>query len=81
MRTLARLLYSAEIHDESKKPIDVIRDVPRHSFSHELFRFADEVVNDDVALSGMQFFFLTRKLILAVRMQWPESHWLQNNIW
>ncbi len=29
-------------------------------------RFCDEVTTDTVALSGMKFFFLTRKLVLSV---------------
>lgn len=65
-RTLAVSLYSAEINDESKKPIHVLRDVPRKSYCREVFRFSAEVVNDEIALSGMKFFFLTRKLILTV---------------
>lgn len=29
-------------------------------------RFCEEVTTDTVALSGMQFFYLTRKLVLSV---------------
>lgn len=65
-RTLALALYTAKITDESKKPIDVIRDVPRQSYTKELTRFTEEIVNSEIALSGMQFFFMTRKLILSV---------------
>lgn len=65
-RTLAVSLYSAEIHDESKKPIEVLRAVPTQSYCTEVRRFSEQVVNDTIALSGMRFFFLTRKLILSV---------------
>lgn len=65
-RTLALSLYAASIHDESKKPIDVLRAVPHYSWCTEVRRFGEEVVNNTVALSGMRFFFLTRKLILSV---------------
>lgn len=59
-------LYSADIHDESKKPIQVFRAVPREAWCLEVKRFSDEVTNDTVALSGMKFFYLTRKLVLSV---------------
>lgn len=65
-RTLAVSLYSSSIHDESKKPIYVLRAVPNHSWCVEVRRFCEQVVNDTVALTGMRFFFLTRKLILTV---------------
>ncbi|XP_055326852.1 gustatory receptor for sugar taste 64f-like [Sitodiplosis mosellana] len=65
-RTVAVSLYSSQIHDESKKPIIVLRSVPNHSWGIEVRRFCEQVVNDTVALTGMRFFFLTRKLILTV---------------
>ena len=68
-RTLAVSLYASYIHDESKKPINILRAIPRHSWCKEAYRFSEEVVNDTVALSGMKFFFLTRRLILTVRSE------------
>lgn len=66
-RTVAVSLFASYIHDESKKPIHVLRAIPRYSWCKEAFRFSEEVVNETVALSGLKFFFLTRKLILTVR--------------
>lgn len=65
-RTLAVSLYSSEIHNESKKPIEVLRAVPTDSWSIEVRRFSEHVVNETIALTGMRFFFLTRKLILII---------------
>lgn len=65
-RTLAVSLYSAEINDESKKPLDVFRAVSRDDWGTEVKRFNEEVANDTIALSGNKFFFLTRKLVLSV---------------
>lgn len=65
-RTLAVSLYSAEVYDESKKPITVLRSVPHDSWCSEVQRFLEEVVNGNVALSGMRFFYLTRRHILNV---------------
>lgn len=57
-------MYSSEIYDESKKPIDILRAAPH--WCTEVRRFSEHVVNDTIALSGMRFFYLTRKLILSV---------------
>lgn len=65
-RTLAVSLYSASINDESKKPLEVFRAVSRHEWGVEVKRFNEEVANDMIALSGMKFFYLTRKLVLSV---------------
>lgn len=65
-RTLAVTLYSASINDESKKPLEVFRAVSRQDWCIEVKRFNEEVANDTVALTGMKFFQLTRKLVLSV---------------
>lgn len=63
-RTLALSLYSSEIHDQSKKPVEFLRAVP--VWCIEVKRFSEHVVNDTIALTGMRFFYMTRKLILSV---------------
>lgn len=66
IRTIALSLFAADIHDQSKKPIQVFRKVPTNSWCLEVQRFSDEVINNTIALSGMRFFYLTRRLILSV---------------
>lgn len=66
IRTTAFLLCSTSIHDESKNPIKVLRGVTRYSWCTEVERFIEEVVHGTISLTGMRFFFLTRKLILSV---------------
>ncbi|KAG4070182.1 hypothetical protein HA402_003872 [Bradysia odoriphaga] len=65
-RTLAVTLYSAEINDQSKEPLKVIRNVSREAWCLEIKRFSNEITRDTVALSGMKFFFLTRGVVLSV---------------
>lgn len=65
-RTLAVSLYTANINDESKRPLEVFRAVSRSGWCNEVKRFNEEVAYDDVALSGMKFFNLTRQLVLSV---------------
>lgn len=66
MRTFAVSLLAAHIDEESQKPIRFLRTVPSNMWNEETKRFFADVVCKRVALSGMQFFFLTRKLILSV---------------
>lgn len=67
-RTLAVILYSAEINDESKEPLKVIRNVPRDIWCLEIKRFSTEISRDTVALTGMNFFFLTRRVVMGVSL-------------
>lgn len=66
MRAFGVSILAAYIHDESREPINILRSVPSNSWNKETERFFGEVTCRTVALSGMEFFFLTRKLILSV---------------
>lgn len=66
LRTCAVLFSLASINDESKKPIGILRAVPSYQWNSEIERFLNDVISDDIALSGMRFFFITRKLVLSV---------------
>lgn len=59
-------LCAGKIHDASQRPIQYIRKVPTAEWCTELERFADQVATEKIALSGMKFFFMTRKLLLGV---------------
>ncbi|XP_030373432.1 gustatory receptor for sugar taste 64f [Scaptodrosophila lebanonensis] len=65
-RTLAVSLYSASVNDESRRTLRYLRCVPKESWCPEVKRFTEEVNSDFVALTGMKFFNLTRKLVLSV---------------
>lgn len=67
LRTLAMLFCAASVHDASRRPAAVLRNVPCSSWTVEVQRFAAQCATGDVvALSGKRFFYLTRSLILAV---------------
>lgn len=66
------------VNDESKKPIKILRNVPSHCWNTETKRFLDEAYNDIIALSGMRFFFITRKLILSVSIKYELSNYYIN---
>ncbi|KAH8338228.1 hypothetical protein KR067_005883 [Drosophila pandora] len=65
-RTLILSLYSSSINDESKRPLSIFRLVPREYWCDELKRFSEEVHMDNVALTGMKFFRLTRGVVISV---------------
>ncbi|KAH8297670.1 hypothetical protein KR054_005206 [Drosophila jambulina] len=68
-RTLILSLYSSSINDESKRPLLIFRLVPREYWCDELKRFSEEVHLDNVALTGLKFFRLTRGVVISVCKQ------------
>lgn len=72
IRTLIVSLSASVIHDESRKPVAVLRAIPSESWSIEAQRFLEEVVNHTVALTGLKFFNLTRHMILRVGFKGPN---------
>lgn len=65
-RTLAVCWFASQINDESKKPLQVLRSIHSDYYDVTMKRFTEQLVTEKVALSGMNFFYLTRKLILSV---------------
>ena len=65
-RTSAMFLASASINDESIKPLAVFRTIPSEGWTHDVQRFCNQIQNDGVALSGKNFFFLTRGIIISI---------------
>lgn len=65
-RTLAVCWFASQIDDESKKPLHILRSVHSDYFDMTMKRFTEQLITGRVSLSGMNFFYLTRKLILSV---------------
>ncbi|XP_023290777.1 gustatory receptor 5a for trehalose [Orussus abietinus] len=65
-RTAAMSLFAAAVHDESLLPAPVLYGVSSSSYSSEVLRFLLQVTTDNIALSGMKFFSITRSLVLTV---------------
>lgn len=66
MRTLGVSLLAARVNDESKEPIWILRSLSATSWKTESKRLYNEVINNNVALSGKEFFYVTRRLILSM---------------
>ncbi|XP_011340011.1 gustatory receptor for sugar taste 64f isoform X2 [Ooceraea biroi] len=65
-RTAAVSLYAASVHDESLLPAPILYSVSGSSYSNEVSRFLTQVTTDNISLTGMKFFSVTRSLVLTV---------------
>lgn len=66
LRTFGLLVFTAEINEQSRRPLRVFWSVPREGWCLEVKRFNSEVSRDTVALTAMDFFKFTRKLLPTV---------------
>lgn len=65
-RTVVISLCAAEIQDQAKRPLYVLRKIKSDYWSEELRRFTEEISNAKVGLSGKKLFFINRSLLLSV---------------
>ncbi|XP_026764715.2 gustatory receptor for sugar taste 64f-like [Galleria mellonella] len=65
-RSVAVSLIAAQVNTASEVPVPVLYDVPSPAYCVEVQRFIDQVNGDNVALSGLKFFSVTRSLLLSV---------------
>ncbi|XP_053601819.1 gustatory receptor for sugar taste 64f isoform X2 [Plodia interpunctella] len=65
-RSVAVSLIASQVNSASTVPAPVLYDVPSPVYCVEVQRFLDQVNGDTVALSGLQFFNVTRGLLLTV---------------
>ncbi|XP_026278049.2 gustatory receptor for sugar taste 64f-like [Frankliniella occidentalis] len=66
VRTVIISLQAADVYLESQKPRPVLFSVPSPSFCREVQRFLLQVNTDNVALTGCDFFSVTRSFMLTV---------------
>ncbi|XP_054085608.1 gustatory receptor 5a for trehalose-like [Zeugodacus cucurbitae] len=65
-RTLAVSLYLSEVNERAREPLGIIKEVPKEGYYEEVDRFGHEIAVDTVALTGLQYFNVTRGLVLTV---------------
>lgn len=66
VRAMTVLKYAAGIACAAKRPLKVLRQIPTEFWNDELQRLFDLMSHDVVALSGGDFFTLTKSLFLVV---------------
>ncbi|XP_028178845.1 gustatory receptor for sugar taste 64f-like [Ostrinia furnacalis] len=65
-RFLAVSMVAASVNTASKAPGPILYGVPAHAYCNEVQRFIEQVHGGNVALSGLQFFYVTKGLVLTV---------------
>ncbi|EDV50844.1 gustatory receptor for sugar taste 64a [Drosophila erecta] len=65
-RTAFVFLTAADINEESKRGLGVLRRVPSCSWCVEVERLIFQMTTQTVALSGKKFYFLTRRLLFGM---------------
>lgn len=65
-RILLTMYLAGSINELARRPARTLSNVPTGGWSTEVQRFSDQLIGDVVALSGHRFFYMTRRLMLAV---------------
>ncbi|XP_063634424.1 gustatory receptor for sugar taste 64b-like [Cydia splendana] len=65
-RYLCVSLIAARVHTTSQSLAPALYDVPSTVYNVEVQRLLDQVHHDTLALSGLQFFYVTKSLVLTV---------------
>ncbi|OWR43946.1 putative chemosensory receptor 1 [Danaus plexippus plexippus] len=66
VRSLALSLIAARVHTVSRQPVYTLYELPSADYGIEVQRFIDQIHGDTVALTGLQFFKVTRGIALAI---------------
>jgi len=59
-------LVTASVNDESVKPLAVFRTIPNIGWSEQLQRLCSQIQHNNSVLSGKNFFFLNRGIIVTI---------------
>lgn len=65
-KTTVTLLIASKINEESQKPIKLLRTIPTEGWFDSTQRFAYQLQNQCVALSGKKYFLITRGIIMSI---------------
>lgn len=72
-RSLSVLLFVSAVHERAREPLRLLHLVPPSGYLSEVQRLANELSSDNVSLSGLRFFNVTRKLCLAVSAKFARQ--------
>lgn len=67
-RMLFVCYFASNVYDESLKLLTIIHSVPSICYNQIIKRFLDHLKSTKIALSGMGLFFVTKPMILGVRI-------------
>lgn len=72
-RSLSVLLFVSAVHERARDPLRLLQLVPPSGYLSEVQRLANELSSDNVSLSGLRFFNVTRKLCLTVSVEFARQ--------
>ncbi|CAB0037320.1 unnamed protein product [Trichogramma brassicae] len=73
-RTVSVTLLTARISDQCKVILPVLYNCPSANFCTEAQRLQQQIASDDVALTGLRFFSITRNFMLAVSRKFEKKY-------
>lgn len=73
-RTLSMLYFSTTVNEASQRPYKILRSIPHNAWGPEVDRFAYQLRQETIALSGRKFFYFTRNVILTVSLSFRKFH-------
>lgn len=65
-RTSATILFGAQVYENARRPLEVIRSVPSEMWCEEVQRFFEQIKIETNALSGRNFFIIRRNLLFSI---------------
>lgn len=80
-RATAVMLFVSSVNDRAHELLRLLRLVPHAAYHDEVSRLAAELSADNVSLSGLKFFHITRKLFLTVSDDWFVIDRLISDFW
>lgn len=67
LRAILMVSFAANVYENARKPLEIIRTVPTEYWCSELQRFFDQIkYNTNDAFSGKNFFFITKRLLFSI---------------
>lgn len=58
--------YASDVYENARKPIEIIRNIPADQWNSELERFFNQIKFHSNALSGKNFFIITKTLLFSM---------------
>lgn len=58
--------YASDVYENARKPLDIICSVPTEDWCSELYRFFNQIKFHSNALSGKNFFIITKTLLFSM---------------
>lgn len=65
-RSTATILIASAVQLEARRPLELFRTIPSEGWNEELQRFFNHIKTETTALSGLDLFTMTRKLMLTL---------------